>query len=98
MQTQRLRFTAHKVVFKTLTDLNPNFMKEIFYRFPKLTHRKDNLYVHTRNTIKFGNTQVTRGTHMKLPLLENNRVSKIVTQIQIFHEKVVHLSAIYVVN
>ena len=35
---------------------------------------------------------------MKLPLLEDNRVSKIVTQIQIFHEKVVHLRAIYVVN
>ena len=54
MQTQRLRSTAYKV-FRTLSDLNPDSMKEIFYPFPNLTHRKGNLYVHTRNTIKFGN-------------------------------------------
>ena len=39
--------------FKTLHDLSPNFMKEIFYRFPDLAHRKDNLYVPTRNTIEY---------------------------------------------
>ena len=38
--------------FKTLHDVSPKFMKEIFYRFPNLTHRKDNLYVHTRKTIE----------------------------------------------
>ena len=63
MQTQQLRSTAHKVIFKTLSDLNPNFMREIFYRYPKLTHRKDNLYVHTRNTIKFGNTSLGHSGH-----------------------------------
>ena len=31
METQRLRSRAYEV-FKTLNDLNPNFMKEIFYR------------------------------------------------------------------
>ena len=30
-------------------------MKEMFYRFAKLTHRKNTLYVHSRNTVKFGN-------------------------------------------
>ena len=30
-------------------------MKEIFYRSPILTHRKDNFYVHSRNTINLGN-------------------------------------------
>ena len=38
--------------FRTLHDLFPNFMKEIFYCFPNLTRRKDSLYVHTRNTIE----------------------------------------------
>ena len=38
--------------FKTLHDLSPNFVKEIFYRFPNISHRKDSLYVHTRNTIE----------------------------------------------
>ena len=39
--------------FKTLHGLSPNLMKEIFYRFPNLAHRKDNLYVPTRNTIEY---------------------------------------------
>ena len=43
----------HMKNFKTLHDLSPNFMKEIFYRFPDLAHRKDNLYVPTRNTIEY---------------------------------------------
>ena len=38
--------------FKTLDDLSPNFMKEIFYRFLNLTHRKDNPCVHTQNRIE----------------------------------------------
>ena len=41
--------------FKTLHDLSPNFMKETFYRFPNLTHRRNNPYVHTRNTIGWNN-------------------------------------------
>ena len=36
--------------FRTLHDLRSNYRKEIFYCFPNLTHRKGNLYVHTRNT------------------------------------------------
>ena len=39
--------------FKTLDDLSPNFMKEIFYRFLNLTHRKDNPCVHTQNRIEW---------------------------------------------
>ena len=52
MENQRLHAIACKV-FKTLIELNPNFMEEIFYRSPNLTHRKENLYVHSQNTIKF---------------------------------------------
>ena len=45
----------------TLNDINPNFMKEIFY----LTYRKSNVYVHFQNTIKFKQKpKVTWVTHM----------------------------------
>ena len=48
-ETQRLRSTDYEV-FKTLIDLNPNFMKEIFYLSPNLIHRKENIFVHSRNS------------------------------------------------
>ena len=35
-------------------DLDLNFVEEIFYRSPNLTHIKDNLYVHSRNVTTFG--------------------------------------------
>ena len=62
--------------FKTLNDLNSHFMKEIFYRFPNLIHRKGNLYVHTPITITFGNEGLidlghTRGTHCLKTLSKN---------------------------
>ena len=46
--------------FKTLHDVSLKFMKEIFYRFPNLTHRKDNLYVHTRKTIELNKIEQNR--------------------------------------
>ena len=39
----RLRAMA-SVAFKTLNDLNSNFMKPIFYGSRNLTHRKSSLY------------------------------------------------------
>ena len=30
-------------------------MKDIFHNSPNVTHKKHNLYIHTQNTIKFGN-------------------------------------------
>ena len=54
METQRLCAIAYKV-FKTLSDLNPNIMKEIFYCTPNLTYRKSNLYVNSQSTTKFRN-------------------------------------------
>ena len=53
MGTQRLRAIAYEI-FKTLNDLNLNFTTKIFHRFLNLTYRKDNLYVHSQSTIKFG--------------------------------------------
>ena len=40
-------------MFLRLHDLNRNFIKEILYRSPNLIQRKDNLYVFSRNKIKF---------------------------------------------
>ena len=48
--TEPLLFIAYKV-FKTLYDLNPNFIKETNYRSPNQTHRKGNLYAHSRSII-----------------------------------------------
>ena len=71
MEGRRLRAIAYEV-FKTLNDLNPNLMTEIFYLCPNLSHRKDNLYVHSRSTIKFRNKILRSiGEHIWNLLLEN---------------------------
>ena len=51
MDTKRLRSIFYKI-FKTLHNLNPVFMKDIFHCSPNLTH---NLYIHTQNITRFGN-------------------------------------------
>ena len=40
-------------IFKTLNNLNPVFMKDIFHYSPNVTHKK-HLYIHTQNTPNFG--------------------------------------------
>ena len=62
MKTQRLRAITYKV-FRTLNDLNPNFMKEIFYCSPKQAHRKGNLYVHSQNAVKVRNKSLRSLCH-----------------------------------
>ena len=42
-------------IFKTLNNLNPVFMKDIFHYSPNVTYENHNLYIHTQNTTKFGN-------------------------------------------
>ena len=42
-------------IFKTLNNLNPVFMKDIFHYSPNVTYKNHNLYIHTQNTTKFGN-------------------------------------------
>ena len=54
MEIRRLRTLVLKI-FKTLNDMNPNYMKEIFHLSPYRTHKKYDLFVHSRNTTKFGN-------------------------------------------
>ena len=41
--------------FKTLNDVNLNYMKEIFYLSPHEINEKYDLFVYCRNTTKYGN-------------------------------------------
>ena len=54
METKRLRTMVY-AIFKTLNNLNPVFMKNIFHYSRNVTGTKHNLYIHTQNTTKFGN-------------------------------------------
>ena len=54
METKRLHRIVYEI-FKTLNNLNPVFMKDIFHYSPNLTHKKHNLYIHTQNTTRLGN-------------------------------------------
>ena len=71
MELKRLRILALEV-FKTLKSLNPEFMKEIFHPSPYLTHKKNNLQVQSRRTVKFGNNSLrVLGAHIWNSLPEN---------------------------
>ena len=41
-------------IFKVLNNLNPNFMKNIFNSSPYNTHRKHNIFVHSRSSSNYG--------------------------------------------
>ena len=58
METKRLRRVVYEI-FKTLNNLNPVFMKDIFHHSPNVTHKKHNLYIYTQNTKKFGNKSLS---------------------------------------
>ena len=53
MEVKRLRKLALDI-FKTLNNLNPEYMKEIFYKTTNLTHRPFNIKVNHNNTTKYG--------------------------------------------
>ena len=48
MEVKRLRNLALEI-FKTLNHLNPEYMKEIFYKTTNLTHRPFNVKVNQLN-------------------------------------------------
>ena len=81
METKRLRILALEI-FKTLNDLNPSFMKEIWHFSVDKTHRKNNLFVHTRNTSNHGDKSLKiLGPHMWNSLPESIKSEK---SLQIF--------------
>ena len=64
MEIRRLRTLALEI-FKTLNNLNPDFMKDIFYYSPYNTHRKYDIFVYSRNTSSFGDKSLRAlGPHM----------------------------------
>ena len=53
MEVRRLRTSALET-FKTLNDLNPAFMKNLFVKREVSKRRKSNLQMPNRNTVRFG--------------------------------------------
>ena len=53
MEVKRLRKLALEI-FKTLNNLNPEYMKEIFYKTTNLTHSPFDINVNQNNTTKYG--------------------------------------------
>ena len=53
MEIKRLRTFALEIS-KTLNNLNPNFMIDIFNFCPYSTHRKHDIFVHSPNTLNYG--------------------------------------------
>ena len=51
MKVKRLR-TLGIEIFKTLNNQNPSFMREIFYRSPYVSHKKQNLFIQSHKSNK----------------------------------------------
>ena len=50
-KVKRLRTLGIKI-FKTLNNQNPSFMREIFYRSPYVSHKKQNLFIQSHKSNK----------------------------------------------
>ena len=73
-------------IFKSLDDLNPLFMKELFNKRNNVNRRKNDLIIHTRNTVTFGsNSSRSLGRHIWNALPEN---IKVITSFEKFKESI----------
>ena len=63
MEVKLLRNLALEIL-KTLNHLNPEYMKETFYKTTNLTHRPFNIKVNQNNTTKYGNKDLSLGLHI----------------------------------
>ena len=64
MEVRRLRTLALET-FKTLNDLNPAFMKNLFAKREVSKRRKNNLEIPNRNTVKYGDKSIrSLGPHI----------------------------------
>ena len=52
MELRRLRMMALEIS-KSLNDLNPSFIKELFNKRNNVRRRKNDIIIHTRNTVTF---------------------------------------------
>ena len=70
MEVKRPR-TLGLQIFKTLNNLNPAFMEEIFHRSKWLTRRTNNIQINVHKTAKYGNKSLrTLGPHIQTNLLK----------------------------
>ena len=73
MEVKRL-ITLGLEIFKTLNNLNHDFMEEIFHRTKWLTHRLNNLQVNVYKTAKYGDKSLRNlGPHIWNSLLEHTK-------------------------
>ena len=63
IEIKRLRNLAFEI-FKTLNNLNPYFMKDIFKFSPYSTHRKHDIFVHSQNTSNYGDRSLRALDHI----------------------------------
>ena len=71
IEIRRLRILVLEV-FKTVNNLNPDFMKYVSYFSPCNTHRKYDIFVYNRNTTSFGDKSLgALGAHIWNSLPEN---------------------------
>ena len=82
-EVKRLRILITN--FQTLHDSNPGFMKYIFHYCQNKSHKKHNLYVHSRNTSRYGNSGLCAlGAHIWNSLAENIKFTDLVYELQNF--------------
>ena len=85
MEVWRLRTMALEI-FKSLDDLNPLFMKELFNKRNNVNRRKNDLIIHTQNTVTFGSNSLRcLGPHIWNTLPEN---IKEITSFEKFKESI----------
>ena len=84
MEIKRLRKLALEI-FKTLNNLNPNFIKDVFNFSPYSTHRKHNIFVHSRNTPIYDERSLRAlGPHTWNSLPENIKSSTSIIIFKVF--------------
>ena len=70
MEVKRPR-TLGLEIFKTLNNVNPAFMKEIFHRSKWLAHRTNNIQINVHKTAKYDDKSLrTLGPHIRANLLK----------------------------
>ena len=62
--------------FKSLSDLSPSFMKKLFNKRNNINRRKNDLVIHTRNSVTFeSNSLRCLGPHICNTLPENKEIT-----------------------
>ena len=84
MEIMKLRSLALEI-FKTLNNLNSNFMKDIFNCSPYRTHRKHDIFAHGQNTSNYGDRILRAlGKHTWNSVTENDKSTTSIIKIKDF--------------